>query len=118
MKWGSSFGGIELRTSTEDFVVLGQITNPSAPGGLERRELPDPKPSSEDVVIDVKAYAVNRGELGLLQQRTDGWQPGQDVAGVIAAQAGDGSGPPVGTRVVGCADGAGWSQKVAVPNYR
>jgi hypothetical protein len=35
----------------------------------------------------VRAYAVNRGELQLLQQRTDGWTPGQDGAGVVAAAA-------------------------------
>ena len=98
--------------------MLGNITNPSAPGGLELRDLPDPTPGSSDVIVDVRAYAVNRGELGLLQQRPDGWQPGQDIAGVISAQAPDGSGPPVGTRIVGIADGGGWSQRVALPSFR
>ncbi len=98
--------------------MLGHITNPSVPGGLQLRELPDLTPSPSDVVVDVRAYAVNRGELSLLQQRTEGWQPGQDVAGIIAASASDGSGPPVGSRVVGIADGGGWAQRVAVPSYR
>jgi NADPH:quinone reductase-like Zn-dependent oxidoreductase len=98
--------------------MQGYITDPEEPGGLVLREVPEPTPSSSDVIVDVHAYAVNRGELTLLQLRPNGWQPGQDVAGVVASQAPDGSGPPVGTRVVGCADGGGWSQRVAVPSYR
>jgi NADPH:quinone reductase-like Zn-dependent oxidoreductase len=98
--------------------MRGHITDPAAAGGLALREVPEPTPSSSDVIVDVRAYAVNRGELGLLQNRPNGWQPGQDVAGVVVSQAPDGSGPPVGTRVVGCADGGGWSQRVAVPSYR
>lgn len=98
--------------------MLGYVTDPKAAGGLALRELPDPTPSGEDVLVDVRAYAVNRGEINLLQQRADGWQPGQDVAGVVVRAAADGSGSAEGTRVVGVADGAGWAQRVAVPSYR
>src|SRR4051794_13727510 len=98
--------------------MLGHVTDPSAPGGLARRELPDPSPGPHDALIEVRAYAVNRGELSLLEQRPDGWLPGQDVAGVVARAAADGSGPPEGVRVVGLADGGGWSEHVAVPSHR
>src|SRR4051794_8154613 len=98
--------------------MLGHVTDPSAPDGLDRRELPDPEPGPHDVVVAVRAFAVNRGELSLLQQRADGWLPGQDVAGVVARAAADGSGPPEGTRVVGIADGGGWSALVPVPAHR
>lgn len=98
--------------------MLGYITDPKAEAGLAQREVPEPAPGPNDVVVDVRAYAMNRGEMNLLQQRVDGWMPGQDVAGVVAATASDGSGPAVGTRVVGIADGGGWSQRVAVPSYR
>jgi NADPH:quinone reductase-like Zn-dependent oxidoreductase len=98
--------------------MLGHITDPSAPGGLALRELSDPSPERDQVVVAVVAYAVNRGELHLLQARPDGWQPGQDHAGVVARAAADGSGPPEGTRVVGLADGGAWSERVAVPSYR
>ncbi len=98
--------------------MLGYITDPKAEAGLDHREVPAPTPGPGDVVVEVRAFAVNRGELGLLQQRADGWMPGQDVAGVIAAAASDGTGPAVGTRVVGVADGGGWSQRVAIPSYR
>jgi NADPH:quinone reductase-like Zn-dependent oxidoreductase len=98
--------------------MLGHITDPEVEGGLDRREVPEPKATEHDVLIDVRAYAVNRGELNLLQQRAEGWMPGQDVAGVVAAAASDGTGPQPGTRVVGIVDGGGWSQRVAVPSYR
>jgi NADPH2:quinone reductase len=98
--------------------VLGHITDPRADGGLDRRELPDPTPGDHDVLIEVRAYAVNRGELTLLAERADGWLPGQDLAGVVARAAADGSGPPEGTRAVGLAGGGGWSQLAVVPSHR
>lgn len=98
--------------------MLGHITDPEAEAGLDLREIPEPSPSPSEVLVEVSAYAVNRGELGLLQQRPNGWTPGQDVSGLVAATAADGSGPRPGTRVVGAADGGGWSQRVAVPSHR
>ncbi|HEX6446964.1 MAG TPA: zinc-binding dehydrogenase [Streptosporangiales bacterium] len=98
--------------------MLGHITDPSAPQGLLRKELPEPEPGDHDVVIGVAAYAVNRGELTLLADRSDGWTPGQDVAGVVVRAAADGTGPDEGTRVVGLADQGGWSERVAVPSHR
>ncbi len=98
--------------------VLGYVTDAQAPGGLDRRELPDPQPGDHDALVRVRAMAVNRGELRLLPERTEGWLPGQDHAGVVEAQAADGSGPPAGARVVGLADGGAWSELVAVPSHR
>lgn len=98
--------------------MLGYITDPSAPAGITRRELPDPQPGPHDVLVEVRAFAVNRGELSLIEQRRDGWSPGQDVAGVVVAAAQDGTGPGIGARVVGIADGGGWSERVPLPSHR
>src|SRR5579862_8631132 len=98
--------------------MLGHITDPKAEAGLDLREVPEPSPGPSDVVVEVHAYAMNRGEMNLLQQRANGWQPGQDVGGVIVQTAGDGSGPAVGTRVVAIADQGGWSQRVTIPSHR
>jgi NADPH2:quinone reductase len=98
--------------------MIGHITDPSAEGGFARRELSEPDLGSHDTLVEVRAYSVNRGELGLLEQRSEGWRPGQDVAGVVIAEAPDGTGPTLGTRVTGHAEGGSWSERVNVPSNR
>ncbi|MET0564971.1 MAG: zinc-binding dehydrogenase [Acidimicrobiia bacterium] len=78
-------------------------------------DLPQPEPTRGEALVETRAVAVNRGELRLLRARPGGWHPGQDVAGVVVEQAADGSGPPVGTRVVAWPEQAGWAELVAVP---
>lgn len=96
--------------------MRGWITDPSAPDGLRLAEdLPEPEPAADELLVEVRAYAVNRGETFLLRQRPDGWRPGQDLAGVVARGAADGSGPPEGARVVGVVDWECWAERVAVP---
>jgi NADPH:quinone reductase-like Zn-dependent oxidoreductase len=95
--------------------VRGLATDPTAPGGIHFvDDLPEPEPRPNELVLEVRAYSVNRGELALIRQRTDGWRPGQDVAGVVAQASADG-GPAAGTRVVGVVDWHGWAERVAVP---
>jgi NADPH2:quinone reductase len=96
--------------------ALGGTGHPAA--ALEMREVGEPAPGPNESVVDVKAVSINRGELRLLATRPDGWRPGQDIAGVVARAAQDGSGPPVGSRVVALVDQAGWAERVAVPATR
>jgi NADPH2:quinone reductase len=86
--------------------------NPPAP--LEIREVDEPSASAGESLVEVRAVSINRGELRLLASRPSGWRPGQDIAGVVVQAAADGSGPPVGARVVGLVDQAGWAERVAV----
>jgi NADPH2:quinone reductase len=90
--------------------------NPQAP--LELSQVDEPSLAANQSIVDVRAISINRGELRLLSTRPAGWQPGQDIAGVVAQTAADGSGPPVGTRVVALVDQAGWAERVAVPSSR
>ena len=85
---------------------------------VDMREVDDPSPASNELLIDVAAVAVNRGELRLLAARDEGWRPGQDVAGVVSAPAADGSGPPEGSRVVAWVDQAGWAEQAAAETDR
>lgn len=89
----------------------------SGGGGVEvdLAEVPEPEPAPGEAVVEVSAVAVNRGELRLLAARPQGWRPGQDVAGVVVETAADGSGPALGTPVVGWPEQEGWAQRVAVP---
>lgn len=96
--------------------MLGYETYPEARGGLRIVEnLPRPVPGTHDVVVEVRAFSINRGELALITSRSNGWRPGQDVSGVISAVGPDVTEFEVGDRVVAVADGGGWSEQVAVP---
>jgi NADPH:quinone reductase-like Zn-dependent oxidoreductase len=90
--------------------------NQAAP--LEMREVDPPRSAPTEVLVKTRALSINRGELRLLASRPAGWQPGQDIAGEVVQSAADGSGPPVGTRVVALVDQAGWAEQVAVPTSR
>lgn len=95
--------------------MRGYVTDPSAPGGLRLDgDLPEPEPAGHELLVEVHAYSINPGEAHLISSRSDGWQPGQDVAGTVVAAAADGSGPAPGARAVAVVEGAGWSERVAV----
>ncbi len=105
-----------MARSTTGSLMRGYITDPSAAGGLRLADdLPEPQPGADEVVIEVRAVAVNRGELKLLELRPRDWRPGQDLAGVVVRGADTGSGPAEGTRVVAIAEGGGWSERIALP---
>lgn len=93
------------------------VSTPKGPQPVEIRDVPEPEPRDDEAVIAVQAFGINRGELRLLPAR-DGWQPGQDIAGTIARAAANGSGPPVGTRVVALVDWHGWAERAAAPVER
>jgi len=96
--------------------MRGVITDSAAPGGLRLADdLPEPEPAAHELVLAVRAFSINAGEVSLIEQRPDGWRPGQDTAGVVVAAAADGSGAPVGTRVVAYPEWEGWAERIAVP---
>ncbi|HEY3683713.1 MAG TPA: zinc-binding dehydrogenase [Streptosporangiaceae bacterium] len=80
---------------------------------VDLAEVPDPVPRPGQVLVDVRAVSVNRGELHRLGAAAPGWRPGWDFAGVTAATTD--TGPAPGTRVFGIALGGSWAERVAVP---
>jgi NADPH2:quinone reductase len=86
---------------------------PDSQRSIRLGEAAEPAPGADEVVLAVEAYSVNRGEALLLEAPRVGWRPGKDVAGAVTAAATDGSGPPVGTRVVGHVPDSGWAERVA-----
>jgi NADPH:quinone reductase-like Zn-dependent oxidoreductase len=76
-----------------------------------------PQPTADEALIKVEAYSVNRGETFQLEAPRPDWRPGKDIAGLVVQAAADGSGPAVGTRVVGHPPQAGWAEYVAVPTH-
>jgi len=91
---------------------------PKGPAPVAFRDVAEPNPAPHEALIAVHAFSLNRGELTLMRIRPDGWQPGQDVAGVVLKAAADGSGPKEGTRVVGILDWHGWAERAAISTHR
>ncbi|MFF3505742.1 zinc-binding dehydrogenase [Streptomyces sp. NPDC003247] len=89
-------------------------------GGTRVRPVavPEPEPRPDQVVVEVRAVSVNRGDLSLLGMLPPGSRLGFDVAGTVVRAAADGSGPEPGTRVAGVAERDGWSERVALSTAR
>jgi NADPH:quinone reductase len=72
--------------------MRGWITDPSSEGGLRLTDdLPEPEARANELIVEVKAYSINRGELTLIRTRSDGWRPGQDLSGVVSRAAAEGA---------------------------
>ena len=96
--------------------MRGLVTDSKEPGGLRLADdLPEPEPVGSELVLAVRAFSINAGEVSLIEQRPDGWRPGQDTSGVVVREAADGSGPSTGTRVVAYPEWHGWAERIAVP---
>lgn len=88
-----------------------------SPLRLAVRTVAEPQPQRNEAVVDVRAVSLNRGELRALETAAVGWRPGWDLAGVVRAAAADGSGPAVGTRVVGLVRSGAWAERVPVATH-
>ncbi|MFD7963482.1 zinc-binding dehydrogenase [Streptomyces zaomyceticus] len=84
---------------------------------VEFTDVPQPAPEPHEVLIRVEAFSLNRGETFLLERAPSGLLPGKDIAGLVVQAAADGSGPGVGTRVVGHPPQGGWAEYAAVPTH-
>ena len=96
--------------------ALVTTLDPAAPMAI--RNVPDPVATPHQALVGVKAFSLNRGELASIARNGVGWIPGQDIAGVVLHAATDGSGPPVGSRVVALVDELGWAERAAVEGHR
>ena len=96
------------------------VSEPGDPDKLVLREVPDPVPGQGQIVIDVRATALNRADL--LQRR--GLYPppkgeteilGLECAGVVAAHGPGCASPELGARVMALLPGGGYAERVVVP---
>jgi tumor protein p53-inducible protein 3 len=96
------------------------ITEPGGTDKLALEEVPDPVAREGEILVDVRATALNRADL--LQRR--GLYPppkgaseilGLECSGVVAAHGPGGAGPAIGTRVMALLPGGGYAERVSVP---
>lgn len=98
------------------------ISEPGGPEVLRWEQVPDPVPGADEVLIEVRASAVNRADL---LQRAGHYPPppgappypGLECAGVVVG-LGDRAGAAgfgVGDRVCALLAGGGYAERVAVP---
>ena len=85
---------------------------PDGTGSVTEADVPEPVPRAGEVLVQVGAFSINRGETFLLHQPAPGWRPGKDVAGTVLT----GHGPVrAGDRVVAHPEHSGWAERVVVP---
>lgn len=97
------------------------VNNVDGKGTLEYQEIPDPVAGPEDLLIDVKATALNRGDI---LQRMGGYPqpgpkpefevPGLELAGEVTAVGNRVEGFAVGDRVMALVAGGGYAEKAVV----
>ncbi|WP_019901514.1 NAD(P)H-quinone oxidoreductase [Salinispora arenicola] len=97
-----------------------KIQEPGGPDMLVWSEVTDPEPGPGEVIVDVRASGVNRGDI---LQRQGHYPPppgaspypGLECSGTISAIADDVRGWTVGQQVCALLAGGGYAERVAVP---
>ena len=97
------------------------ITRPGGPDVLQYMDVPDPVAGPDDLLVAIRATALNRADL---LQRTGGYPqpgprpeheiPGLEYAGEVISIGERVQGFAVGDRVMGLAAGGGYAEKIAV----
>ncbi len=98
--------------------IRAVVVDPEVPGRLAIKEVDAPQSRPSEALVQVAAISLNRGEALGAMHFGAGWRPGWDLAGTVLAQAADGTGPKVGSRVVGSVGAGAWAEQVAVPTDR
>jgi len=96
------------------------VERPGSPADLSWREVPDPVPAGDEVLIDVAASAVNRADL---LQAAGHYPPppgaspllGLECSGTIRQVGAQVTGWAVGDHVCALLAGGGYAEQVAVP---
>ena len=89
------------------------VVDEAAPGRLTIGLVPRPTPKPGEVLVQVAAVSLNRGEVRTAMTAATGWRPGWDYAGTVVQAAADGGGLPVGARVVGMTSTGAWCDYIA-----
>jgi NADPH:quinone reductase-like Zn-dependent oxidoreductase len=92
------------------------VADPTASPPLSLADVPEPAPGPGELLLDMEAASVNRGEIRTAGKQPPGTVIGWDVAGTVAAVGQGVTTFDVGERVVTLSPGGGsFAERVAVP---
>ena len=92
------------------------VADPTASPALSLAEVPEPSPGPGQLLLDMEAASVNRGEIRTAAKQPPGTVIGWDVAGTVAAVGEGVSSFDVGERVVTLSpSGGAFAERVVVP---
>jgi NADPH2:quinone reductase len=92
------------------------VADPAASPALSLADLPEPTPGPGQLLLDMEAASVNRGEVRTAAKQPPGTVIGWDVAGTVAALGEGVTQFDVGERVVAVSSGGGsFAERVVVP---
>jgi NADPH2:quinone reductase len=92
------------------------VADPTASPALSLADVPDPTPGPGQLLLDMEAASVNRGEIRTAAKQPPGTIIGWDVAGTVAALGEGVTQFDVGQRVVAVSpDGGSFAERVVVP---
>ena len=92
------------------------VADPTASPPLSLADLPEPAPGPGELLLDMEAASVNRGEIRTAAKQPPGTVIGWDVAGTVAALGEGVTTFDVGERVVALSPGGGsFAERVVVP---
>lgn len=87
--------------------------SPEAPGRIDIQDVPTPSARPDEVLVEVHAISLNRGEMRALRSAPAGViPPGWDFAGVLLEDISDEL--TAGSRVLGIVEHGAWAEMVAV----
>jgi NADPH:quinone reductase len=92
------------------------LTDPAATPPLALADVPEPTPGPGELLLDMEAASVNRGEIRAAARQPPGTVIGWDVAGTVAALGEGVTQFDVGERVVALTEeGGAFAERVVVP---
>jgi NADPH:quinone reductase len=92
------------------------VADPTASPALSLADVPEPAPGPGQLLVDLEATSVNRGEVRTAGRQPPGSVIGWDVAGTVAALGEGVTQFDVGERVVALSpDGGAFAERVVVP---
>jgi NADPH:quinone reductase len=81
-------------------------------------DVSDPDPDRGELLIDVGAFSINRGELRRLRNAARGWRPGWDFVGTVVRGSDTSESVAVGQQVFGLAAGGAWAERISIARDR